>query len=56
MKSHQSLTVITTLELNEEERDWLHQLTQNPIGVLCEEDEWSRSMREKFFEATLPHT
>ena len=47
-----------TLELTEEERDWIHGVMQNPLhGLLpTEEGEQDAKMRRLFFENTFSGT
>ena len=45
-------TIITTLKLNEQEREWLKSLVQTPIGISYEDEPLeSRKMRQTFWNA-----
>ncbi len=49
MKAFTEQTVKITLEMTEEQADWLKAVTQNPIGE--QEDHYNAEMRKLFFEA-----
>ena len=53
MKAIQQTTVVLTLELTEDEMDWLHNLTRNYLGPpqLAEAKE-TQIIRQDFFDAT----
>lgn len=50
MKRKTKKTIQVTLELTEEETQWLHDLMQNPLFE--DESEYDADMRAKFFQAT----
>ena len=52
MQSRVKVNITLTLELSEEEAEWLNKVTQNPITVY--ETPGDRDIRAAFFNATKP--
>jgi hypothetical protein len=55
MKTTLNNEIKITLELNEEESQWLHDVMQNPLYEQYpnQEDAHDKTMRERFFKATF---
>ena len=52
MQSRVEVNITLTLELSEEEAEWLNKVTENPITVY--ETPEDREIRAAFFNATKP--